>query len=167
MEVGLIGYTHGGDTRFCVWHLEGDDDLCGEDGKIFSFSGEAAARAYITKNSLTLCELDELPACNLDWLYRWIQSEDTEIDCDEMLRFWNLFGDAATTTGQPFLGEVGDELTDLLYDKLFAGCNLPAIKPEEEPDYVPVWDAPEIARIKAIMMNGSEIFLNNLVRPPE
>lgn len=40
-----------------------------------------------------------------------------------------------------------------IYDKLFHGCNLPAMTPDGE-HYVPEWSASETAALKQLLMLG-------------
>lgn len=60
-----------------------------------------------------------------------------------------------------FLGDTQDEDIQKIYGKLFYGCNLPAIKMDEQ-DFLPEWEQEEIEWIFEILENGFQILSDAL-----
>jgi hypothetical protein len=81
-----------------------------------------------------------------------------ELDCNQILSAWNLFGDVARSTG-----EIGGDFKELdqahnaVYDKGFYGCNLPSITPEGQ-RFAPSWSPDELAAIRELMKHGFALF---------
>ncbi|HEU4388411.1 MAG TPA: hypothetical protein VFV34_11485 [Blastocatellia bacterium] len=72
------------------------------------------------------------PDLDLDAVARWCEHADARrIECRLLLDAWNFFTDvAASVPGKvrAFVG--GFARYTPVYDKLFLGCNLPAVTPE-------------------------------------
>ena len=79
-------------------------------------------------------------------------------DCNKILAAWNLFGDVATSLGEP--GAVFrrmDSQFRAIYNKLFWGNNLPSVTPEGSRD-IPEWSSDELDSLVKIMISGLELF---------
>ncbi|MDF2511487.1 MAG: hypothetical protein K0S76_3047 [Herbinix sp.] len=68
----------------------------------------------------------------------------------------------AKSTNHDFLGDSKAIIIKNIYDKLFYGCNLLAIKGDGE-DYFPTWDNEEIKTLQLVVDNGLGIILKNLI----
>ncbi len=167
MDLFLISYLQAGVEKFCIWYQNDKDGFCKDDhNKILSFANKEFALIYLSKRDLCLYEGGNISSYDFDKLNHWINSTDSNVDCNELLEFWNMFSDSAYTTIKKFVGDNKNKTTNLIYDKLFFGCNLPAIKPDGEEDYVPIWNEKQITILKSIMKGGVNIFLKNLANDP-
>lgn len=79
-----------------------------------------------------------------------------EIDCNLILTYWNIFSDLARTVNCKFLGDNSGGDVEGIYQKLFYGCNLPAIRKDGE-IFVPEWNESERKRLAEIFDNGFRI----------
>lgn len=83
-----------------------------------------------------------------------------DIDCNLILRFWNIASDMAYTLKEPFIGD--DNGVDCIildvYNKLFYGTNPPSLKKDSPEVYSPVWGENEINIIRNIMNDSIRIF---------
>ncbi|MCL2817166.1 MAG: hypothetical protein FWD39_02110 [Clostridiales bacterium] len=166
-DISLIQCLYAGTKNFCIWYSDDKDGLfCNEDKKILCFSDKASALHYLSVKNLCLYEYDpdeEIVLYDFDKLKTWINSDDSTVNCREMLNFWNIFTDIAYSTGKKFKGDKRENLISLIYDKLFWGNNLPAVKPEDEEDFIPIWDKKQIKTMKSVMKNGLNIFSKNII----
>jgi hypothetical protein len=97
---------------------------------------------------------------DLDAIRAWSESDSQVVDCDQVLTAWNLFGDLPHE-GNLFAG--ADRRANQIYEKLFLGCNLPAITPAGE-HYVPTWSVSEIVDLKHLVRLGIAEFRARLRR---
>ena len=83
-----------------------------------------------------------------------------DIDCNLILRFWNIASDMAYTLKESFIGD--DNGVDCIildvYNKLFYGTNTPALKKDSPEVYSSVWGENEINIIRNIMNDSIRIF---------
>lgn len=132
-----------------LWYSgEQDGLLVQEDGKlrIFADGSEALAFAkeqgYPPAESITVYAYPPLQAL-----------QQGQVDCPSLLHWWNLFSDIAQSVHQPFSGDARDEKTQNVYNKLFYGCNLPAMR-QGGPLYYPVWSDEERILLQKILRDG-------------
>jgi hypothetical protein len=84
-----------------------------------------------------------------------VKKRTIKIECKVILDIWYLSLDMARSTNISFYKD-GDDMTDeilTVYNKLFYGCNLPAIKGDGE-NYFPIWSDEEMNIIYNILENG-------------
>lgn len=155
-----IGLRLQGKTRVAIWHDQGTGGLCMKEGRILSFACEEDAFLYAEKEEFIL-EPHPAPLYDLDKLSRWLRGVENEVECEWLLNFWNLCSDAAGSIGQAFLGDQKNQEFNDLYDKLFFGCNLPALRENGE-RYIPAFSQKEIYRIRVILKNGLRLLLRGL-----
>ena len=161
MEYYLIRCIYRREEFFSVWYTDDIDGLCSIGKKILSFPGMDSARQYSSSEKISL-NTNDVPAYDFDKLKNWLDSRSNEVDCKQMLDFWNIFTDAAATTGSAYAGDRKTKNTNLIYDKLFFGCNWAFFKQDHDDDYVPVWDKKQIRSMKSILKNGLNLFVENL-----
>lgn len=87
---------------------------------------------------------------NVDYFERYDYSN---IVCNEILNFWNIVTDITVTMETKLLGT--DEDNNIFYEKLFYGCNIPAMNMPE--NYIPKWSDKERDKIKQIVDEGIAI----------
>lgn len=83
-----------------------------------------------------------------------------EIDCNLILSFWNIVSDVASSLNIQFLGDRENTEINGLYEKLFFGCNLPAIVKDNE--FIPIWEESEKKVMDRIIKEGIEIVKEGL-----
>lgn len=132
---------------FLLWN--GDHEpvfLTDEDSKAVFFGSLAELTGFAERNDLELDE--EITEYDLDGITVTAET----LDCNEVNSKWNIISDLALTVGAEFSGE--DKRYNGIYDKLFYGCNIPAMN---HPPYTPEWSAEEIAEINRILAEGAEL----------
>jgi hypothetical protein len=154
-----------GIRRFLLWRDGGDSPdevLVQEDETIPLFDTVAKAREEAPPSDPFSDDVNEVPL-DLDAARAWCNSPRGEtLDCNLLLGTWNLFADVEAIRKHPSFRAM-DAAADGPYDKLFLGCNLPAITPEGE-TYSPVWSDEEVAQIRRVLTVGFDLFLGR-VRP--
>ena len=70
-----------------------------------------------------------------------------------------MFSDLSNSTSEYFYGS--EDETTVIYDKLFYGCNLPAIN-RSGTLYIPEWDIDEIDIMLKVMNSGAVILCKYL-----
>ena len=157
-DIYLIRCLLNGTENFCIWYSDDKDGLfCDERKRILCFISEDAALLYLSQRNLCLCEDEDFAVYDFDRLKAWVDSEDSVVNCVDVLGFWNIFNDIAYTAAVKFKGDKRTKLIDLIYKKLFFGSNYHFFKPEDEEDYIPDWSKKEIKTIKSIMEDGLNI----------
>lgn len=68
--------------------------------------------------------------------------------------------DIAYSLNLQHYGKMWPNSVDDVYDKMFKGCNLPAITPEGE-EYYPIWTKAEMRIITCIIEDGINIITNS------
>ena len=150
----IITITLNRKSFFLLWNCEYEPVfLTDENGKPVFFGSLAELNAFAEENGIELDE--EITEYDLDDI-----TVTAEIlDCNEVIQKWNIMSDLALSVGEEFSGE--DKRFNGIYDKLFFGCNLPAMK---HPPYTPEWNADEITEINRILSEGAELFARFLIK---
>lgn len=120
--------------------------LTDKNGRLVFFGSLAELNEFAERNVIDLSE--EITAYDLD---------DTAVtaetlDCGEVINKWNIISDFALSSGLEFSGE--DKSYNNIYNKLFFGCNLPAMK---HPHFIPEWSASEIVEINRVLSEGAAL----------
>jgi len=144
------GRVQGGERIFLWETNDRDRVVVDEAGDVVSFDTEAEAResgptsVIISDESSALYDFDAIQA--------WCHSRDEAVDCPTVLNIWNMLNDVP---GVQELFSAAESRADAIYDKLFHGCNLPAIGggPGE---YVPEWTSAEIVDFEATNPVGTQ-----------
>jgi hypothetical protein len=142
-----------GGERIFLWETNGRDRVVlDEAGDVVSFSSEAEAREAVA-GFVRLS--DEAPApYDFDAIQAWCLSGDEAVDCENVLNMWNLLNDVP---GMQELFSTAESHADAIYDKLFHGCNLPAMGATPG-EYVPSWTRAEIVDLKRLLLLGLNDF---------
>ena len=134
--------------HFCLlWNAEYEPVfLTDENGKPVFFDSPAELNTFAEKNGI---ELDEdITEYDLDDITVTAET----LDCNDVNTRWNIISDFALTVGAEFSGE--NKRYNNIYDKLFFGCNLPAMN---HPPYTPEWNAEEVDTINRVLSEGAEL----------
>jgi hypothetical protein len=162
----LVWYRLDGVDRYFIWYSQEDDKdrvVIDEARKVRAFLSIPEAVQYAEAQGWTFEYIDPL-LNNLDMIESWLSTLDPErVDCKEFLGAWNLFNDVnysvTNVDKKDFLPTW--EYTDLVYEKLFYGNNLPAITPEGE-HYTPTWPPHHIKELKRVFTAGLRMFRANV-----
>jgi len=122
----LLGWTPGHD-----WEPDRVITHC---GRLLLFTDLPHLAAHARQNATA--DQEPAPVYDLNRVRRWIFGHPGHVPCAMLLDLWNLAQDVAVSTGKG-LNTTGPA-TDTLYDKLFHGCNLPALTPPGR-CYTPWW----------------------------
>lgn len=158
-EVYSLLYRLDGRERFLLWFSdESDGVITDAEGSVPTFASARELDGYARRASLTLSN-EEPRLHDLDAVRAWLADPRAEtIDCDESLCAWNLFVDVArsvTETSEEFLAVDGAQGS--LYERVFWGCNLPAVTPDGEA-FHPSWTRDEVRALAAVLTRGLELF---------
>jgi Zn-finger protein len=147
-------YVFAGDNvdYFCIWYTTKDNTgFIVESNKIKTFNFIEDLCLYAKNNRLNIER--EITRTNLDFFKKWLESDVKIIDCVVFLDFWNIIMDVAWSFGEDFYEDTKNEVANDIYNKLFYGNNLPAIKAEGD-DFIPNWNAEEINELSNVIADG-------------
>jgi hypothetical protein len=82
--------------------------------------------------------------------------EQTEIDCEEFLLFWNVITDLAHSADIQFSGNKDSRSLNEIYDKLYIGSQLPT-KDEGNSLNQPVWSSEERMELIKVIEDGLRV----------
>lgn len=143
---------------YALWYTDDVDGfLLDDNGKIRSFASEEKARIFGKREGYYLD--DEIVSISSDILLSFGREE---IDCNLILTYWNIFSDLARSVNCKFLGDNSDGDVEGIYQKLFYGCNLPAIRKDGE-IFSLEWNESEKRRLAEILDNGFKILSDAIV----
>ena len=82
-----------------------------------------------------------------------------DIECDNVLNFWNIASDMALTFNEHFLGdeEGSNYKISEVYNKLFYGTNPPALRDDSAAQYIPKWTKTELKIICDVIKDAAGI----------
>ena len=159
-----------GADRYLIWYTvedsgyDADGVVLDASGHIPTFRTIEALHHYAAEHEIGLAgeepRLHDLD-CVQDWLnLRGKRSRKhvrrTTVDCNAFLAAWNLFSDVRFSLGQ-LSGKRLTPHTRRPYNKLFYGCNLPAITPPGK-HYEPIWPNYEVAVLRKVLGSGLKLF---------
>lgn len=138
-----------GQVFFALWYRSDTDGfLLREPGKLRTFPDRDAAVSFCRRQGYIPSSEEALFS---DAFLPDLQAGN--VDCQTVLNWWNLLADLAHTVGQPFPGDRTEGPVQDVYNKLFYGCNLPALR-KKGPLYIPAWSAEEIQAILQVLEAG-------------
>jgi len=143
---------------YIVWMSDDEIDevLVNDDFKIVAFNTEADLLKYARMHLGELCV--DSTDYSIYKLQQWTIDPYLKFDYNEFLNFWNLCTDVAESIKSKFAGDIKDEITDIIYDKLF---NASDVFIADEPN--PTFNILEIEELRKVIQNGLDLLLNNLV----
>lgn len=142
---------------YLIWYTNDFDGVVVDNSEqVIMFKYIPLLRKYADKCGLHI-EEEEPGLHNLDAVKDWIENPSkTDINCDILLSAWNLFIDIASSV-QDVTFDRDREKTDLIYEKLFWGNNLPAVTPPGK-HYKPNWTDDEIEKLQEVLADGLKMF---------
>lgn len=149
-----------GTEWFFVWYSnECDGVLLSSPTRLARFEDMADLRRHASSLGLEL-QPEPPPLYDFDRLAEWVAGAGHEVDCSFLIDAWNMLGDVAFSLGAELETPFD---TRAVYEKLFRGCNLPAITPPGE-HFRPTWIRYEIVVLKTVLSSGLEV-LRGAVNP--
>jgi hypothetical protein len=147
---------------YTIWYSNNKDGfLLEESNRIPVFRTMPTLLAYADRQNVSL--EDEVPELhNFDLIKLWIRypTADT-IVYDVFLNALNAFGDIASSIGNKVYLRLSKHI-DRIYQKLFWGCNLPAVTPRKKV-FHPLWNQKELEKLQAIFDYGLKMLQDNIV----
>lgn len=98
----------------------------------------------------------------IDKVKTWMKSKNTNIDCNYFLDYWNILNDLASSLGTSFYGNTDNSVVNGVYNKLFYGNNISAIKGERE-EFIPEWSNKEISELNKVALDGIRVIEDYLL----
>ncbi len=142
---------------FLVWYGGHKDGFLVSGKRLLAFSSAEEADGFARKEKISF-EAEEI-TYDFSGFPRLTGKEEPSEKCRIFIDAWNFFSDLSKSLDESFLGDSGDEITNTIYNKLFHGCNLEALKTKE---YHPVFDDNEIQSCSAILLDGLAILKKQL-----
>jgi hypothetical protein len=143
-----------GRRGFFIW-LSNDHDSVVLDpaGSIRLFDSLAALNQFVLAEGLTLTEKGAL-SWDFDKVLAWCSDPHPPVDCSNLLDVWNMLTDIHASRGNTndLLSHAGQR-SQAVYDKLFHGCNLPAVTPEGQ-WFEPIWSVEECRSLAKLLRLG-------------
>ena len=148
-------YRLNNEDSFLIWFSnEKDGVVVDENGFVPSFGKKSDLKNYCEKNQIKV-DLDNSNLTNLDTIKNWLDKGGKLEDYNLYLDTWNLFEDIAISTNGNF--DKDKAVTNDIYDRIFWGCNLPAVTPEGE-SFTPTWTKKELKIIHKTLTFGLQMF---------
>ena len=150
-----VQYKLNGTERYLVWYSdETDGVLLALPERVATFQDLEALDRYLLHKGLNR-DSDAPSHYDFDRLADWLDKPSAAtVNCPFILDCWNMLSDATRSLGSAAPSPSGT--TDVC-DKLFWGCNLPAVTPPGK-HFTPEWSDGEIASISSVLSTGLKAF---------
>lgn len=140
---------------YLIWYSnETDGFIIDDEGFIPSFTKVKDLQIFAKKKNLTV-DVEKPNLITLDPVKNWLKNGGEIEDYNSFLNTWNLFEDISVSTNGNFDKE--KEITNGIYNRIFWGCNIPAVTPEGK-CFTPTWTKKELKIIHKTYNFGFQIF---------
>ena len=160
-----ISFVYKKKKYYTLWFNNDIDGLLNKNKKIILFKSDNEMINYSINNNIKVKE-DKIVNYNVDRIKIIIKNiklmKDEKINCKYILGIWNIIGDIVRTNQTYFSGDlwkIKNKKLLLIYDKIFFGNNLPALRGDGE-IYIPIFNNNEIKNILNILEECYGIFVN-------
>jgi hypothetical protein len=127
----ILWYRLDQNDRYLIWISDKIDSVFVEKKAIATFESVAELRAFASRKGIAL--VDEAPILNnFDTVQAWIPDPNQELNCIDCMNAWNLVKDITTAFRLKFKGNVVENLTLEVYDKICQNNTIPAHIPGAE-----------------------------------
>lgn len=148
--------------HYSIWYSDEDDGFIIESSKIKTFCNMDEMKCYARDNNYELeTEYTEMQFDTAINIATKKNIENEDINCKYLLDFWNIVSDIANSVGDVFIGDTREGTINSIYNKLFYGNNLEAIKKNGE-DFIPTWNKYEKNELLNVTNDGIRILRNYL-----
>lgn len=145
---------------YTIWYSSITDGFLVCNHKIAIFYSVASLLEYATEKNIVI--QDEITTIDCDAIEHDYQDFHHN-GCKNILDFWNILSDMSNSLGVAFLGNQRRGDIDNIYNKLFYGCNLEALRGNGE-YYFPEWTVEEKTLMDIIIQEGLSILKNTLLK---
>ncbi len=161
-------FKYDGNERILLWvdgGCEKDYFLNASSGQLLICDSIAQMRNEPPSIENIAIHWDESDEIDLDQFWKKIRGlrngrASAQETCSVILAGWNFLEDLARTVAvRQDLPIFTDELVQRAYEKIFGGCNLPAVTPEGC-KYQPIWQTDEIAALRSAMKQLWQCIVN-------
>ncbi|HAX78565.1 MAG TPA: hypothetical protein DCY88_22715 [Cyanobacteria bacterium UBA11372] len=157
----ILWYRLDGVNAYLIWYTNDCDGVLVDSGKVICFKSISLLRRYAEGCGLYI-EEEEPIFQELDPVKNWLYNPSkTEINCNIFLSVWNLFIDIASSVQDVAFDRDRDK-TDIVYEKLFWGNNLPSVTPRGQ-HYTPTWTDDEVETLQEVLAYGLNMFLRSAI----
>ena len=141
---------------YCLWFTDqsGKDRFLTNDKGVLFFTTHSDLSIYISEEKLNIDhnQIHYDIGSAIDWL-----SKDSRfVDCEYMLHIWNITSDLSSSANKDFSGDSTSEIINRVYDKLFWGNNLSALRDNEDA-FNPDWTSEELQELKIVVTHIVDI----------
>jgi hypothetical protein len=158
-EYYIYWYQFDYKKAYLIWFSTDDKDgfLVDENGFIPSFENIENLRNYAHSKQIVV-NTEDPNFFNLDVIQDWVNKNLNKIeDYNAILNVWNLFDDISFSTNGNF-DKIGHYN---IYERIFWGCNIPAMTPEGE-SFTPTWTKKELKIIRETLKLGFQMFVEKV-----
>lgn len=157
-EYFFIKFIINEQNLYTLWYTDDTDGVISENSKVICFGNLNDAKKYAENMQFYMTDYD-ISVYNLDIISKWTRKPTSDIDCKIFLDWWNMFDDLSKSIGISYTGNFDVRDTVNIYNKLFYGSNVSAVRGDGEV-YMPVWTKEELEQLKNILENGISLLKN-------
>lgn len=134
---------------YLIWYSNGSDGiLLDTDGTVPCFGSPSELMRFAESHDIAI-EVEEPALHDLNAVEGWVkEGGEDSLDCNQLLRAWNLFTDLSASVKGDFDGD--HARTNSTYEKLFQCA--------AEPDRTDSWSADEIQVLHDTLESGLALF---------
>ncbi len=141
---------------FTIWYTDDRDGFVTSGGKIYRGGTLVELQKYAEDNEIPLHD-DEIARFDID---RLLTVDISEMSCDEIIDYWNIFSDMAGSAGVTFCGD--DKSYNVLYNDIFSGCGAAVTVFGSKTEGL---QEDRFEKVRFILEQGCEILHNALGQP--
>lgn len=149
MEYYIVKFLFEAETIYAIWYSsDADGFVIDSNNKVMAFKDKSKLLQYADKQGIAVNdEGTEFDCAEAKYF------ENEELKCSDILDLWNIVEDIARSLKVKF--EICEDVQSVnkIYDKLFYGCNLPAVTPEGK-TYIPIWSELEMYILREVVRKG-------------
>ena len=115
----IIKFEYYSEEKWALWYTSDKDGVITENGKIYCFDSERSLKIYCKKMNINFEE--EVTEYRIDEIERWVNAKVIEVDCQMILKFWNIVDDISEsvkksiyTSGREYVPKWSDEELEVL-----------------------------------------------------
>lgn len=142
----IIKFEYYSEEKWALWYTSDKDGVITENGKIYCFDSERSLKIYCRKMNINFEK--EVTEYRIDKIERWVNAKVIEVDCQMILKFWNIVDDISESVKKVIYKRT--DISERIYEKLFYGNNLKSINTSGR-EYVPKWSDEELEVLKNIL----------------
>jgi|SRR6185312_15679943 len=164
MEHFVFPYILNSKIGYLIW-ISNDEDskkdhfVTNDCGKVLTFVSLDDLKHFENHRGLTVTASPETRLLNLDAIADWLSKNEEMPECGVLLNAWNAFSDVSSSfPEEPTPFAEMNFAHKPIYEKLFWGCNLPAVTPAGE-RFDPIWSVAEVESLKSIFGAGLDLFI--------